>query len=286
VPTFTEEMIARGDHTLVSWQANNAAVWKAIRHLTHGGIAWSWVSQFARTMDGRAAYFAIKTHYLGDSYQSRIKSSAETVLKKSFYDGNARTFTFESYAAALQKAYADLEGAGEPQPETRKVRVLLEGITDPKMKAAVTAVYTSPTLVSNFEAAVNFLSQQHDITQSHQARSRNVSSVSTGDKAKGKKAKAAAKKAKKAGVTDGYVSKKKWWAMTEEQRQAIRDKRTERDARRGVQVVTSTPVTTTASPTATTTTATVPATTTVTWATPITTTQSIGATMSRRNAQN
>jgi hypothetical protein len=78
-----------------------------ICHITHGGLAWSWVSGFARTLDGRAAYLALKAHYLGNLYHSRIQAACDTTISKNYFDGN-RNFTFENYTTTLQKAFTDL----------------------------------------------------------------------------------------------------------------------------------------------------------------------------------
>jgi hypothetical protein len=49
LPSYSEEMINRAPHTGVSYQRDNIAVWNVIRHVTHGGPGWNWVSSFQRT---------------------------------------------------------------------------------------------------------------------------------------------------------------------------------------------------------------------------------------------
>ena len=64
MPDLISEMVRRRDHTDDSYQPENTIVRTIIRHVTHGGQGWSWVSKYARSTNGRAAYFALKAHYL------------------------------------------------------------------------------------------------------------------------------------------------------------------------------------------------------------------------------
>ena len=147
-------MITRGDHASVTFHNDNKEVWNVIRHLTHGGAAWSWVSQYARTCNGRDAYKAIKAHYLGPSYRSRIQAACDALLNKTYFDGN-RNFTLESYTTTLQKAFTDLEICEEPVSEQRKVRILLAGITTPALLPAKGIISATPELNDNFRYLVS-----------------------------------------------------------------------------------------------------------------------------------
>lgn len=162
LPTHLDEMIERGPHTGQYYEADNRAVWQVIRHVTHGGMAWNWVSRFARQHNGRAAYLALKTHYLGDSYQRRIRAAADNTLEKAYFDGTVRTFTFEHYTGALNNAFADIEISGEQVSEIRKVRILLNGIRDARLNAARNQVLATPKLEETFEAAANYIAQFAD----------------------------------------------------------------------------------------------------------------------------
>ena len=86
MPDFTSEKVRRGDHTDDSYQPDKTTVWTIIRHVRHGGQGWSWVSKYARSTNGRAAYFALKIHCLGDDYVSRIRSIADKIMETAFYD--------------------------------------------------------------------------------------------------------------------------------------------------------------------------------------------------------
>jgi hypothetical protein len=223
MPDYAQEMILRGEHATATYQNDNKEVWNVIRHLTHGGSTWSWVSQYARTSNGRAAYMAIKAHYLGPSYRSRIQASCDATLNKTYFDGN-RNFTLESYTTTLQKAFTDLEICGEPVTENRKVRLLLAGIVTPQLLSAKGVVSATPTLSDNFETAANFLTEQFDKLKVMTTSRRSISATGlTPDKRsnqrKGRTGKPTAQKKRT------FMPHKEWWALSDAQRTKIREER-------------------------------------------------------------
>jgi hypothetical protein len=118
-------MIALAPHTGAVYQCNNNTVWNVIRHVTHGGPAWNWVSAHQRSCDGRAAYLALKSHYLGETFTTHIRAIADGQINLAFFDGKARNFTFEKYCEVLNNVFTDLESSGETVDESRKIRMLL-----------------------------------------------------------------------------------------------------------------------------------------------------------------
>jgi hypothetical protein len=269
LPSAYEEMIARGDHTQPAYQVDNVEVWNVIRHMTHGGMAWSWVSAHSRTQNGREAYLALKTHYLGESYQNRIKAAADSTLNRTYFDGQ-RSFTFEQYISTLQKAFTDLESTGEAVAEERKVRLLLRGITAPSMTTGVGIVMSTPALKTNYEAAVNYLAETHDSLKQAASAKRNISSVQKTSTKKGKTKQKVAKKTK-----SSYYSYKDWWKLTEEQREEVRNKRKEQQNNRNRQSLVQTVVTGTVTDVSTNENVTGDT-------TPTTSNQNVGSIMSRR----
>ena len=148
----------------------------------HEGPAWGWVQAYARERDGRSAYLALKTHYMGSTFQARLRSKVDQMLETTYYDGTKRHFCFEKYAKTLQRAFIDLQSTQEEVSEERKVCILLNGILDPRLEAAKNQVIASDHLQSTFEIATNFLSWALDSkisysTVNHKSR---ISTVTTG----------------------------------------------------------------------------------------------------------
>jgi hypothetical protein len=260
LPTFAEEMIARAPHTGAVYQRNNNAVWNVIRHVTHGGPAWNWVSAHQRSCDGRAAYLALKSHYLGETFTTRIRAIADGRINLAFFDGKARNFTFEKYCEVLNNAFTDLESSGETVDESRKIRMFMQGLNDPRLQSAKDTITANPTtLGALFDSAVTYvgtvMEQQSSLGKG--SRTRDVSSASTsgrGGRGRGGRGGRGAGRGggrehnrgggrggrgggRHSNLTDRYYKPEEWEKLSYDERQTVRDKRMERDKRRNVQVV-------------------------------------------------
>ena len=264
-PTYIDEMIARAPHTGTYFENDNFSVWNVIRHVTHGGPAWNWVSRFQSARDGRGAYLAFRAHYLGASQQNRILSGADHHLKTTIYDGKQRNFTFEDYCGKMNNAFADIEASGEHMNERRKVRFFLDGLKDSRLDTAKKYIYGSNELLENFEGAVNYVAQFADTHRSFTTDTRSVSDTHSGGRGgrhangrgrgRGRGGRGAGRGSGRGGrgsggrfsgrgsgqrnLTDRYYTPEEWSALSNEERQTVRDKRSERDRRRGVDVVNS-----------------------------------------------
>ena len=169
-PTYDEELVRRGPHGGSTFEADNQSVWALIRHVTHGGPGWAWVMQYSGTRNGRRAYLALKAHYLGDATQSRIRTHADTILAKTYFDGKSRNFSFEKYCEVLNKAIQDLQETGETVPMDRQVRILIQGIRDARLQSAVNTILSTPTLRNDFDKAINHMAQVLDMFTSYKAQ--------------------------------------------------------------------------------------------------------------------
>jgi hypothetical protein len=78
---------------------------------------------------------ALKTHYLGPTFQAMIRAQADKKLDNAFFDGCSRGFSFESYCLLLQNLFTDLEQAGNPISESRKLHYFLKGIRDSRLQS-------------------------------------------------------------------------------------------------------------------------------------------------------
>jgi hypothetical protein len=68
-PSFDAEMVQRARHTGNAFQQDNRLVWTMLRTVFHNDPGLNWISSFTRTANGRAAYTAVKAHYLGEAFQ-------------------------------------------------------------------------------------------------------------------------------------------------------------------------------------------------------------------------
>jgi hypothetical protein len=176
-------MVTRGPHGGNDYEVDNKEVWQVIRHVAHGGPGWSWVQAFQRVCNGRKAYLSIKTHYLGERYRARIRAQADNTIEIAYFDGKSQLFTFEQYCESLKSVFTDIETTGEEVLETRKVWVLLQGITDTRLLHAKSQVLATPALKARFETALNFIAQFQDeqkLYSCNKTSARNISVAGRG----------------------------------------------------------------------------------------------------------
>jgi hypothetical protein len=181
-PSFDEEMIRRAPHIGAIYTSDNKILWNVIRHITHNGPGWNWVSKYTRSSDGRKAYIDFKKHYMGESFTDEIKNAADLILENTEYDGRKRTFTFEHYAERITKAFDDLIEAGEVVDDQRKVRRLLNGLDDPVLAPAKAVIRASSDYKDNYQNTISYLKAQVSANNSWQLmqRNRNVGRTDTG----------------------------------------------------------------------------------------------------------
>ena len=159
-PTLVDELIARAPHRGQHFAADNVAVWNLIEKVFHDGPAWSWVKAFKTTRNGRAAFLAAKSHYLGPAFQSKTKSEADRAINDLKYTGKSKSMTFEAFTSSLKEAYEELAHAGEPVPPAKKVRQLLDKVeASGMMDAAVAAVRLRQEMDEDFEGVCDFISR-------------------------------------------------------------------------------------------------------------------------------
>jgi hypothetical protein len=234
-PTITDELIRRARHgTYEDYDDDNKFLWEIIHDMTKGGFAWAWVSNQQRHRNGRQAYIQLKSHFLGPSYQEKIKSDSERILETAYYDGKSRNFSLEDYCGTIKRAWTDIEEMGEEVSQARKLRIFLKGFRCPELESAKRQIQATPDLKKDIDAAMNYAKTIENEMNSYKPQSnRNVSSVESKGKSKGggkkggkdKKQKGSKdKKDKKKPRTD-YIPYSKWKDLSPTERQAVRDAR-------------------------------------------------------------
>ena len=180
-PTIDEELERRLPHEGSIFEADNALVWNTIFTVTHEGPAWAWVKQYNRTSNGRAAFLALKEHFMGTAFQNTVKLQADRDLETLHFNGN-RNFTHDVYCEKMKHAIQTLEETGEELPVEKQIRMYLRGIQDPRLTAAVTTVHANNNLRDNLETCMNFISQQLSTIESYNDSSgrRSVADTYTG----------------------------------------------------------------------------------------------------------
>jgi hypothetical protein len=162
--TPENEMISRMPHQdaagqdLPTYIHDRSKVWQTMAEVCRDDKCWTYVKPFQRSKDGRGAFQALHTHYLGANHVNNMASIAEAKLAQAKYYGEKRRYNFESYISSLTEQFQVLNNlvrygyAGID--EASKVRRLNAGIKTDKLNAPKAQIMSSRTLQDNFDEAV------------------------------------------------------------------------------------------------------------------------------------
>jgi hypothetical protein len=113
-PTIQEEMVAQMPHTHIAYRQDNIRVWEIIRDSLHETGAFNWIKRSERRRDGRSAYLALTTHYLGASKNEALRNQADNRLLKTHYEGEKNKFDWSKFVSVHKRCHNDLEATGPP----------------------------------------------------------------------------------------------------------------------------------------------------------------------------
>lgn len=155
--TEQEESIAIAPLIGDDFLRDNTRVYGIIKQLVLEGPGRSYIMPFDATSNGRAAWLSMVSHFEGESYRNRNVEDAYAALEALHYEGERKGFTFEKFVEKHNEAYLELERYNEPVLEAKKVRDFLRRINAPELNAAIQQVKATPTLLADFQQAVNFV---------------------------------------------------------------------------------------------------------------------------------
>ncbi|CAJ1953543.1 unnamed protein product [Cylindrotheca closterium] len=87
--SIKEELVRRAAHTGAVFRCNNQKFWVMLHAVTHETDAYNHVRQFAPTLDGQAAYFALFAQYRGRGHFTNERQAAVRVLATLHWNGKA-----------------------------------------------------------------------------------------------------------------------------------------------------------------------------------------------------
>ena len=248
---FHTDLATRGRHNGIYWQVDNNMVWRLLESKCRGTDAWSTISKFEPTANGRAAHRALRNHYMGEDIQQTLRTKADTVLKHSKFDGRSRNYTLDKHINRFRQAFIDL-GPDDQPTEKRKVEWFLNSWQVPGKDHLTSTVRRDPLLKADFDATCDWLmlemAQPENKNAVPTSNSRSVAAMETDTKSdsksksrfrskfKGKPRRGRKDKSKfdrpgkkKYNQSDpaAWVTAEAWKKMTKEEQQAARDKRRE-----------------------------------------------------------
>ena len=233
--TVQDEMIARAPHFRITaagvrnpdptYLVNRQKVWEIIARITRENSCWTYVKDAQRTRDGRMAYLALWTHYLGPNNVDNMATQAEQKLQSTVYNGEQRRWDFEKYINVHKQQHSILEGLveyGYSGIDARsKVRYLMDGIRTDKYDSVKTRIMSDAALRNDFDACVtlyqDFIKQTASKTKGSPSNV-NISEVKVHS----------GNKRKRDEAEDRYYTKAEYAALTSAQKKDLAEKRKKR----------------------------------------------------------
>ena len=182
LPDFEQDVASRGRHDGHFWRGDNRLVWLLIKKLTEGTNAWSCVQEFARTNNGRGAYFALVNTYMGPDIQRILLKRAEATLSTAVYDGRSKSWTWTKHVSRYREAFKDMATSGQELRGRTKVTKLLASFQMESLRHLSSTINNDPALRENFEAAQAFIQGEiGDLKTKNGSNNRNLSSMESID---------------------------------------------------------------------------------------------------------
>lgn len=237
--TVQDEMIARAPHfTTVgavrtldpTFLVNREKVWEIIARITREHSCWTYVKPAQRTRDGRMAYLALYTHFLGPNNVDNMATQAEDKLKSTVYNGEQRRWDFEKYVNMHKQQHSIMEGLVEHgytgiDPRS-KVRYLLDGIKTDKFDSVKTRIMSDATLRNDFDACVTLY---QDFIKQTTSKSRGNPNVNISEI----KVQHGGKRKRSDEAEDRYYTKSEYDALSPAQKKDLAAKRLKRGHKPG-----------------------------------------------------
>lgn len=161
-PLPREEMTER-DRALYSYplrgrhfNLDNMTAYRLLSDLVNGTSGYTWISNFDRAQDGRAAWLALVEHYEGGGQREKRMSAAVAAIKALHYK-NESIFSFEDFSRKLIQAYRDLEGTDEEMTDFNKVKTMLEKVQINLPRAEVAKSHVRQNFRQDIHGAIEYL---------------------------------------------------------------------------------------------------------------------------------
>jgi len=230
--SVTDEMIARAPHVHVvgndtiahpTFVLNSAKVWDILETMTEGKSSRVIIKPHQRKKDGRAAYFALKQHYLGINAVNDMVTAAEAKLEGYKYRGEGRKQQFSKYVTFQKRQHnilADLERYGYKGLDDRsKVRILNKNIETDIVQTVKAQILADDKLQVDYDRCTSLYQSFINQMRSSQTKEQfNISSTRT--------------KVKDENVEDKYYTREEYAKLSEGQKQKLWKLREERGAKK------------------------------------------------------
>jgi hypothetical protein len=205
------------------YEIENMKLWETLHKVFQPTSSYQYMKMYAKAKDGRGAYLALKSQYLGPNNANNMAQATTTKLDQLKYTGENRRWNMQRYVTAHVECFNILDGLKEHgfsgMDEATRVRKFVAGIKTDKLDAIRAAVLANPTL--SFDRVTRLYRDHVALTQSMYPtpqEQRQVSDV----RASGSQAE----------VEDRYYTSDEYRRLTAEQKLSLKKKRERRGGSR------------------------------------------------------
>ena len=190
--TVQDEMTGRAPHVdgagvaTDHYKLDNATVWGLLAELTRNHKCWVYMKPHLRARDGRAAFLALRQHYLGANNVNNMARSAESKLQSTTYSKEGKRWNFETYVSLHKELHQilqqlELDHGYKGIDDGTKVRFLLDGIKSDKLNTVKAQIFSSPEFQTDFDRCVDLFKSFLEQVSTDRNQTFNVSRVGARD---------------------------------------------------------------------------------------------------------
>jgi hypothetical protein len=129
-PPFTsgeEERVYKTSQQGPAYNKDNQKVFEVLTQLLSWTMAWTWMSSYEASKNGKGAFDALRNHYDGPGQIEKRLGYARNILANMHYRSE-KQYSFKSYVTKLSEAFEVLKDNNVEKAEREKVDCLLDGI--------------------------------------------------------------------------------------------------------------------------------------------------------------
>jgi hypothetical protein len=159
-------LILSGNH----FEEDSASVYAVIATSTFDTMAYSYVSQFEGTRNGRDIMLTLKFQFRGKAYVVSRSKDANSIVRTAQLNGPTRQYTYYQHITRFNDAYNELTLIGEPIQEHVKVQHFCDSLQEEIMSQSKMQVQLAPATARNFTKATDMLKSMQNMLISDKAK--------------------------------------------------------------------------------------------------------------------
>ena len=154
-------------HTGIDFRSDNIFVFGVIKEVLRNTVGEPWISDHESSRNGRLAFIALTTRYLGERQSTAIAQTAHKELESRYYNGKNGKFTLSKLIDVHKRCHDDIAQHDDDGPlsDQKKVRLLCNAIRDNRLRPTCDIVRNSTVLSRDFDSAAAVLQESVGIYQ-------------------------------------------------------------------------------------------------------------------------